>query len=777
MKSKLILIICFLFSIQLFSQTQTPGVTVGLLYSDNCNISEGYILYTASQSNMVYLIDNCGYVVNEWTFNNTTGYPSAYLLPDGSVAKLNRVQNTGAPYGIYCLEQRDWNNNLIWEYCSSGRYEPMHSDLAYLPNGNFLVIVQDAHSATAAVQKGIDPANFGNAFYSESVIEFERTGLTTGNVVWEWHLWDHLVQDINPNIPSTYGVISNNPGKMDANIIDDVTHFNSIWYLEDRDHIMLSNWKNDEIFIIDHGISSVEAADTLGDLLWRWGNPENYDLGTIVDKRLDGMHNPRLISNTNPLYPGMFSVHNNLYHNIAGLSTNRSAAVILDDVYDAATNSYPKDPLTGRWLPNDFNYVWYGDVFQGDNYYSQFESGVQVQANGNIILTEALSGRIVEVNPDGEVVWIYKTPDSGGLVADQGFNSNGDLYKSEKYAPTYSGIINTNTIGLVENNNSVSQDCENYTPLTTDASLFSIEEQNNNLSCSNNISPKFLINNTGLSAIISVDLEYSINGGATAFYSWSGNLVTCGSEEFIIPGVLLDAQDEIILNIINVNGAADDDLTNNLATKIIANATFTDSGGVNNNYSNNENQTYTICPTNSYLESVEVTFTHVDIDVQTFNGNGVDCQDNITVYNGNSNNASILSQTLCGELSGTGQIPVNVNQLIQAGDVFTSTDVSGCLTFEFLSDVSDTDDGWEADIACVSNGNVCPISFNLGIGTIPSATYQADDFIYSNGKVNLSSLGDVDYLVGDQYIELDSGFEADGTVTFTAAILDCDINN
>ena len=33
----------------------------------------------------------------------------------------------------------------------------------------------------------------------------------------EWHLWDHLVQDVNPNL-SNYGVISEHPELLNINL-------------------------------------------------------------------------------------------------------------------------------------------------------------------------------------------------------------------------------------------------------------------------------------------------------------------------------------------------------------------------------------------------------------------------------------------------------------------------------------------------------------------------------------------------------------------------------
>jgi len=72
---------------------------------------------------------------------------------------------------------------------------------------------------------------------------------------------------------------------------------------------------------------------------------------------------------------------------------------------------------------------------------------------------------------------------------------------------------------------------------------------------------------------------------------------------------------------------------------------------------------------------------------------------------------------------------------------------------------------------CFDVESCCPVALNL-TGAITTGTYQADDLITSNGQVTAASGGPVNYFAGD-YIELTSGFEADGAVDFTAIIMGC----
>ena len=60
-----------------------------------------------------------------------------------------------------------------------------------------------------------------------------------------------------------------------------------------KDQIAVSSRHLNEVFIIDHSTTTVEAAGHTGgiygkggDFLWRWGNPEVYNRGTLSDRKL-----------------------------------------------------------------------------------------------------------------------------------------------------------------------------------------------------------------------------------------------------------------------------------------------------------------------------------------------------------------------------------------------------------------------------------------------------------------------------------------------------------
>jgi len=467
--NKLFTIIFSLFTIYCTAQITNSTNTVGLLYADPDNVAEGYMLYTPQGSNSAYLVNNCGELVNEWTFSGSSNYSGCYLTEDGSCVKfVVNYFNSIAVYGDGCFEKRDWNNNLVWQYCGTGRYKGLHSDLYPLPNGNFLALVQDQHTTQEAIENGVRPQNIGNnGFKMESVVEFMPIGLDDAEVVWEWHTWDHVIQDFD-DTKLNYGVIADHPELYDINMIQGNSHYNSIYYHPEKQQIVMSSWLDNEIYIIDHSTTTEEAAGSTGgiygkggDFLFRWGNPSNYDANG--PQRLSGQHNPKWIQDDYP-NGGMISIFNNGWGGLNG-QNNSSAAVIIDPdpdndgVYDMDAN--------GVFLPDDYHHYWAGNVIGNSTMYSSIMSGVDVQANGNIAICEATRGRLSEVTLDGDVVWVYQSPDANGSVVNQGQNSNSGVYKLDKYKPTYPGLIDKDlcAIGLVENENVLSDSCAAYLQL------------------------------------------------------------------------------------------------------------------------------------------------------------------------------------------------------------------------------------------------------------------------------------------------------------------------
>src|SRR5262249_45333410 len=148
------------------------------------------------------------------------------------------------------------------------------------------------------------------SFWTEAIFEVRPTRPSGGEIVWEWHAWDHLVQDFDRN-RKNYGYVAAHPELVDINFntqTPDWLHFNAIDYNPALDQIVVSSRILSEIWVIDHSTTVKEAADHSGgrsgkggDLLYRWGNPQVYRAGSPADQRLFNQHGVHWIA---PGLPG-----------------------------------------------------------------------------------------------------------------------------------------------------------------------------------------------------------------------------------------------------------------------------------------------------------------------------------------------------------------------------------------------------------------------------------------------------------------------------------------
>ena len=175
-----------------------------------------------------------------------------------------------------------------------------------MPNGNVLLIAWESKSRVEAIAAGRDPEKLTDEFlWPETIIEIQPDGKTGGKAVWSWKLWDHLVQSYDRS-KANFGNPADHPERVDLNYIRrgnaDWIHMNSVDYNAELDQIVLSARWFDEIWIIDHGTSTKEAAGHSGgrrgkggDLLYRWGNPYAYSAGLPEQRVLFAQHDARWI--------------------------------------------------------------------------------------------------------------------------------------------------------------------------------------------------------------------------------------------------------------------------------------------------------------------------------------------------------------------------------------------------------------------------------------------------------------------------------------------------
>ena len=88
------------------------------------------------------------------------------------------------------------------------------------------------------------------------------------------------------------------------------------------------------------------------------------------------------------------------------------------------------------------------------------------------------------------------------------------------------------------------------------------------LVCGNELAPQVIIKNFGGETLTSLDIEYSVNGGETFTYEWTGEVDFLFSEIVELPSVVVDfiaGENTVDVSVSNPNGQEDADESNNAA--------------------------------------------------------------------------------------------------------------------------------------------------------------------------------------------------------------------
>jgi hypothetical protein len=420
--------------------------TVGLFLNDE-NSFEGYTLFAPLSSDSSYLIDHEGKQINSWVSAYLPGVV-AYLTETGHLLRTALLPTAGSPFlgggqgGR--VEEFAWDGSLFWEFEYSSDDYRLHHDLEVLPGGNILMIAWEYRTAAEAIAAGRDPTMLPqNELWPEHVIEVEPVGMSGGNIVWEWHVWDHLIQDFDPT-KDNFGVVRDHPELVDINFGPtgpDWLHVNAIDYNRELDQILLSVPFFSEIWVIDHSTTTAEAAGHTGgnsgrggDLLYRWGNPQAYRRGTPSSQKLFRQHDAQWIE---PGLPGEGNVlvfnngvsrpggnHSSVDEIVPPVGVNGNYLLLPGSAYQPtqATWSYTADP------PGDF--------------FAPFVSGAQRLPNGNTLICNGPAGTFFEVESmPTTTVWLYVNPvGADGPIMQGDPATNNAAFRSYRYPPEYPGL-------------------------------------------------------------------------------------------------------------------------------------------------------------------------------------------------------------------------------------------------------------------------------------------------------------------------------------------------
>jgi len=438
---------------------------------------EGMTLFSPLLSHDVFLVDMEGEVAHTWK----TDLPpagSVYLLDDGHLLRSGRVEDNpmfrGGGIGGR-IQEVDWDGKLVWDFPLADEYQTQHHDLEPLPNGNVLAIVWEHRFADDAREWGRDAEALGErGLWPDAVLEIRPERPGGGEVVWEWHVWDHVIQDRDPDGPN-YGSVPDHPERVDINADHrdrppisaaererleqlardmravgytggdddedgdededeegagdgagaapaprrrgaDWLHTNAVDYHPGHDLIALSVPNVNEIWVIDHSTTTDQAA---GERRGRFGRG-----GGLLWR----WGNPRTYGAGGDGDRRLFYQHDAQW--VLDAAADELRLTVFNNGGGRPDGDWssveelllPFDPERGflreegaAFGPSQpaWSYAAKGELYSG------FISGAQRLPNGNTLVCEGDKGRVLEVTRDGRIVWEYWNPFGGEIATTQ----------------------------------------------------------------------------------------------------------------------------------------------------------------------------------------------------------------------------------------------------------------------------------------------------------------------------------------------------------------------
>lgn len=392
MPTKRIILIALLlaFSVSVSAQeSELPDTRQGVLLHEQ-GVTEGYILFSVVGYPYAYLIDNDGQLINRWSSEHPI--VATYLLPNGHLLiSVNLGQQNFPIGGTGRIEEYDWEGNLVWSFEYASEENVMHHDIAPLPNGNVLFAAYERISVEQQHELGIQTMPGGGDLFYDVILEVDRQ---TSEIVWDWHIVDHLVQDEYPEA-ATYGFPADFSNQLDPqyqpylgglNFLRDRSHINGIDYNAALDEVLVSMWYTGEVWVIDR---------QLDELVYRWGNPAAYNRGVDGENQLFLQHDPTWLENGDILIFNNGHPVQRRFSSVVRIELPREA----DGSYRLiADSSY--EPVAPVW-------EWRADP--PTDFFAIATSGAQMLPSGNVLISHGTLAHIFEITPEGDTIWEYDT--------------------------------------------------------------------------------------------------------------------------------------------------------------------------------------------------------------------------------------------------------------------------------------------------------------------------------------------------------------------------------
>jgi len=369
MKKKIILILLFIImSGVLFITYKKDVLAYPSVFPTGVTINkpeayQGYTTFAINEEegkgSTIYIIDMQGDVLHKWKIENV-GTMHNYLLKNGHLVSNIRSKEKCPVMGcLSAVEERDWDGNVVWRY----ENDNLHHPIEVRPDGSIVAIYWEVLPQVLSSQiKGGIPNTEGKN--GETITDVIRIVNHDKEVVWEWYPHEELsIADWPLSPPETRQYWPN---------INRVKYLSEGNPFNGKESLLVSFRKIDTLAIID-----IETKK----IVWKWG-----------EKDIAHQHDPHLLNNGNIL------VFDNGYHRTEPDKKKFSRILEINPRINKIIWEYNGSEV---------------NVKNGFGFYSFIGGFVERLPNWNSLITETTTGRIFEVNQEGEIVWEYVHPVAG----------------------------------------------------------------------------------------------------------------------------------------------------------------------------------------------------------------------------------------------------------------------------------------------------------------------------------------------------------------------------
>jgi len=378
----------------------------------------GYTVLSPLGAQAAIVIDMNGKVVKQWDgFVNSAGGPIR-VFPNGIVMGANG-SNPPRQESLE-LVQRDFEGTVLWKFDRGEQIETRDGRTIWSARQHHDWQREDfpAGYYSPGVQPGIDGGrtlilshkNHSRPDVADAVLEDDRIFEISrnGEILWDWIASDHIgefgfSEAARKAIHSAAGVNAAR-GSFDWLHINSATYVGPNHWFDEGDQRFAPN--NVIISSRQAGFLAIIARD--GKVVWRLGPDFSESEQLRALRQIIGQHHAHFIPK------GLPGAGNLLVFDNGGSSgygfANPGAPNGVNSIGRAGSRVLEINPVT-------LALVW---SYTGPRFFSTNISGAQRLVNGNTLITEGASGRLMEVTRQGRIVWEYIYPVFSGANATNG---------------------------------------------------------------------------------------------------------------------------------------------------------------------------------------------------------------------------------------------------------------------------------------------------------------------------------------------------------------------